>query len=118
MCTTPTLHFIRYDSDRQYARNTLEPAHQIQMRARTKREQKNEQPSQMGSLERINEITHRQIQDHKQTNTNKRSHTHTNKQTNKRSHIHTNTITRSRTDKYKIAHRQIQMRNECKTYTR
>ena len=108
--------FHTYDSDRQYARNTLEPAHQIQMRARTKREQKNEQPSQMGSLERINEITHRQIQDHIQTNTNKRSHTH--EQTNKRSHTHINIITRSRSDKEKITHRQIQMRNECKTYTR
>ena len=84
---TTTLHFILSDSDRQYARNTLEPAHQIQMRARTKREQKNEQPSQMGSLERINEITHRQIQDHKQTNTNKRSHTQ--KQTNKQIKDHT-----------------------------
>ena len=35
---------------------------EIQMSGRTKREQKNEQASQMGSLERINRITHRQIQ--------------------------------------------------------
>ena len=98
--------FHTYDSDRQCARNTLEPAHQIQMRARTKREQKNEQPEQMGILERINEITHRQIQDHKQTNTNKRSSTH--KQTNKQRKDHTQIQLqdhaqikkRSHTDKY------------------
>ena len=95
--------FHTYDSDRQYARNTLEPAHQIQMRARTKREQKNEQPSQMGSLERINEITHRQIQDHKQTNTNKRSRTHKQRKDHTQIQLqdHAQINTRSHTDKYK-----------------